>query len=481
MATDISQPTGLVSPKFVNFDVKNPRGETADQIQQDPDFLELRKSVRKYGVLVPLVVRPSNRKQMPFQLLDGERRLRAALAENQDLVPVHIIKGKEVDGRILAYQIHMLRKRWSKSNELVSIKEIRDELLKDNKNLDDSQLFVKLKDVTNHKPAELRDLISLLKFDEQTIAKLQRGELLLSHLVQIDMSFIAPFSREFPGMFRKYGDSNLRKILVNKAENGRLGNTRYLMDHVLKFFIKDEFKAPERRAKFKQLLKKFLDDEKREVSAVVEGMSQKQKRTRKAKKPKKAHKANAKPGETDVPKETTFEYETIDITKKEQKRIEDIRPLFEKELKELSSNETEYLKEAIYCLEKHCFKAATLMIWSAGISRILRYISNDLPDFNRVSKEMADKPKSVYRYLSKNFLQNATDLEQIRENCNDRQLLSYLVYKNFLSMPEFKKLKGNYDTRNDCAHPTEITLSPNEIVVIFENVHNLILNNKKLT
>ena len=55
-----------------------------------------------------------------------------------------------------------------------------------------------------------------------------------------------------------------------------------------------------------------------------------------------------------------------------------------------------------------------------------------------------------------------------------------ICYKKMINVTEFKKLKNNYDTRNDCGHPTSIKLSPNEIVVIFENTYGLLLHNGKL-
>lgn len=93
---------------------------------------------------------------------------------------------------------------------------------------------------------------------------------------------------------------------------------------------------------------------------------------------------------------------------------------------------------------------------------------------------MAKDPKSVYRYFAKNFQKNVTDIDSIRENSNDRHLLSYLVYEKIISTTEFNKLHSNYKTRCDCAHPTDIKLKVNEILSIFENVYDLILNNRKL-
>ncbi len=480
MDTTQIESIGSVSPERISFDKKNPRGEGEEQIKQDKSFKELKKSVRKYGVLVPLVTQRTKSKHKPFKLIDGERRLRAALIENKELVPIHTIGDDESEARILAYNIHMLRKQWSKINELTSIKEIRDELMAKNPDMDDMELFAKLREITTHTGQELRDLLRLLKYSKETIKKLQDGVLAMSHLIQIDASFLSPFRREFPRLYERYGDGNLRKNLVQKAEDGLLGNTRYLMDYVLKYFKDSEdgrYIFSENKNKLRNIIRKFLDDPKQPASFITEKMQKtKKERKKKAKKTKKS-----KRKKTTVSTEAgAFEYKSLKITKKQLSRIRDIRPKLERIASSFSDEESEYIKEGIYCLEKHCFKAATLMIWSAGISRILRYIGHNISDFNKCSKVMFDKPKSVYRYLSKNFQRNATDIDDIRENCNDIQKICYIFYKKFIDVTQFKKLKNNYDTRNDCAHPTSICLTPNEIIVIFENVYNLLFDNSNL-
>ena len=69
-----------------------------DQIHQNPwqprktfdddDMNALSESIKNHGVLQPLVVRPSAE---GFQLVAGERRLRAARAAGLDAVPVHVV------------------------------------------------------------------------------------------------------------------------------------------------------------------------------------------------------------------------------------------------------------------------------------------------------------------------------------------------------------------------------------------------------
>lgn len=471
---------GIIPPGMIEYDRRNPRGETEEQIQEDKRFEELRKSVRKHGVLVPVIVIPSGKKKVPYRLVDGERRVRAAVCENIEGIPVHVVTGEDVDGRILAYNIHMLGKPWTKANELTSIREIIRELEEQNSELSESEIAARLRDVTGHKGHELRDLQILLRYNDTTIEKVQSGNLRVSYLVHIDASFLAPFRREFPRVYGGYEDGRLREILVRKAEDGRLGNTRYLMDHVLTLF-KDENKN-----KLRAALKCFLDNPDEDVKGIVTKMKREPEK-RKAKKKiakkaaEKAKKRRTKAaGTTEDPRSEPFESRSMKITKRHEKRIADIEPLFAAVAGGFSDQEREYIKEALYCLENHCFKAAILMIWAAGISRILQYVDKNIADFHARSDEMRRKPKSFYKHFAGNFAKNASTIEEIKERANDRQLLCYVCYKGFISGADFTKLKNAYDTRNNCAHPTDIELEANEGIVVFQNVHKLLFDNQNL-
>ena len=104
-----------IDPKIIMPDPENVRHESEERIEADESFLRLKESVYTYGVLVPLVIAPYSKsnKEYKYILVDGERRLRAALATNLQKVPVHILDSAEKGNQMLyAFQIHMLRKEW---------------------------------------------------------------------------------------------------------------------------------------------------------------------------------------------------------------------------------------------------------------------------------------------------------------------------------------------------------------------------------
>lgn len=291
MSLTKTEALGLIPPQKIAFDQKNPRGETKEQIEQDIEFKRLRKSVKHNNLFQPVIVRANKSKKQPYRLVDGERRLRAALLEKAELVPVRIIEGDEREGRIAAYNIHTLRKEWDKRIEIAAIKEIIDEIRQTKKNISEAELFKELREITNHKTHDLKTLLALLKYDAETVKKVQDGTLAMSYLVQIDASFLSPLKREFHSLYNEYGDSKLRKNLVNKAEDGLLGGTRYLMDNVLKYF-KDstdgKYIFSENKSKLRRVLKKFLEGPELHASYIVEKMVVRKKKAKKKTKTKKA-------------------------------------------------------------------------------------------------------------------------------------------------------------------------------------------------
>jgi ParB/RepB/Spo0J family partition protein len=119
-----------VDPKKVAFSDSNPRGETAEEMAEDEGFERLKGSVYQHGVLVPIVVhKQTGGDSKPYRLVDGERRLRAALATGLGRVPAHVAPAAEdVSDLIQAVHIHMLRKQWKPVAQARALKRIMRDL-----------------------------------------------------------------------------------------------------------------------------------------------------------------------------------------------------------------------------------------------------------------------------------------------------------------------------------------------------------------
>lgn len=102
----------------------NPRGA----VQFDSSFQRLAASIKEVGILVPLVVRelPKPEGQIKYELVDGERRFRAASAVRRDKAPAHIVK-PDVDDRDLRqfmFHLHMTREQWEPLAQVKSLSEM---------------------------------------------------------------------------------------------------------------------------------------------------------------------------------------------------------------------------------------------------------------------------------------------------------------------------------------------------------------------
>lgn len=489
--------TGLqhISPTSVDFDKNNPRGESASQITNDPEFGKLKISINEFGILEPLIVKRDDNNTGRFILIDGERRLRAALANKATLIPT-IIATSQANGRILAYQIHKLRKAWTKISEVKSIKSIIKDIRKENSTLAPNEIKREILKITGMKSHEAEDLIKLARYEDKIIAAAINGELSMSYLIQIESNFISPIGRKFSQVLLKFDEDKIRQIMVDKAIKGKLNNTRYLMDT-----FKEVFNSYSPHAE--SVLTTFLHDKNMDIEsafnwfkgnigkpnistpqqnsnvaddgnhpAVAANTSQKT-----VSSPPKASSASTVGANNGASSKST----KIGKPQSNAISLEKVRREYENKIAgTLSEIEYQYVMEAITCLEQKCFKAAVLMIWAALIARIHKNIEKYLGDFNAATNEMKKNPKSVYKYYASSFIANVQNMDLLKQNSNDMQLFCYLFYKKIISDTQFKKMKANYDKRCDCAHPTDITLTNNEIVAIFENALAYIFANKAL-
>ncbi|NLH39738.1 MAG: ParB/RepB/Spo0J family partition protein [Elusimicrobia bacterium] len=442
----------------IEFDKNNPRGESEENILKDKEFIKLTNSIKSYGILEPLIVKPNESEKDKYVLIDGERRLRAAKQINLITVPC-LIAASDADARILAYQIHMLRKQWEKPSETKSIRKIIEDLKNSQPNISESELKKKLREITFHREHEIEDLLILCEYDEAVIDKVISGNLDVSYLIQIKKSFLSPLVSNFPEIVKVYGEDKIREILVEKASNGYLVNTRFLMDKYKSVF-KDK-----NHIEAKKILEEFIKNPPETIQESLDKYLKVKKSTQ------KICKRNSK----DI---ASTKSQTIRITPKQETKIKDIRAEYELLGKNLSEEEHSYIAEALTCLEKGCLRAAVVMIWAAGISKIITLIEKDLEEYNRVLNDIKNIKKTPYKYYN-NQIRNDYTQEDLRDG-NDNILMLYLFHKSMINKTEYSSLKADYQIRCDSAHPTTIILTTTKVISIFEDIYSIIFNNKKL-
>jgi ParB family chromosome partitioning protein len=249
-----------ISPNDVKFSTQNPRGESPKEIQSDKSFEQLKDSVAQFGVLVPIVVHIAEKDVgKKYILVDGERRLRAALDANVEEIPAHIATSEDRMGELVqAFHIHMLRKQWKPVAIALAFRRIRRELKKKKKWKSDRELLRELQAMTGCTNKQLEDLQRTVHYPAGVLEDVTAGKMLWSHLVQFEASFVEQLEQHYSGLLKKLGKQEVRRVLIEKAQQKVIETTRDLMTKIVP--IVQRAKTSEQKKFVESLFEKFITD-----------------------------------------------------------------------------------------------------------------------------------------------------------------------------------------------------------------------------
>ena len=411
----------LVDPKNISFDKKNPRGETEEEIKDDTEYQTLVESVKDNDVWVPLIVKDNkSASDKPYILVDGERRLRAALDCKKSLVPVNIIKSDDLENRSLAFQIHMLRKQWSVPAQVRALKEIRDQLVKHNKDITEKGINRHLRKHTSYKQSQLSYLLPLMKYADGSIKRVEEEGLSHSYLIQIESSFISPLKREFPEIYKEYGEKRLHKILIQKALDGKLVKTRYLMENFLQLF-----RLKDRKNILSRQIKKFLNKRDEDIVELVEKVKSVRIKAKKKSTTRRARKKKKDMEDTEIP-------EPVNLR---EKLISHEREIIGSHVFDLIFN---YLRESIMEFEKRMdFRFKDEIELQHFIYAILRslFLSTEFEDPTEKKVGKSAKPD----FVIKDF-KIIIEVKYVRDRKHAKKIYDELA----IDLPKYKRSKyGN--------------------------------------
>jgi len=222
-----------VDPSTVDPNEDNPRGQDPEQIQADDDFTKLRDSVRRFGVLVPLVVRRAPHGRFDYTLIDGERRLRAALSVNARKVPIRIVDDVSEDAVAQSFHIHSLRKQWDPIAYVHSVKGLIKKLCDKDPSLrrNEAVLRREVARLTGLGRADLERYVrTALRYSDKQLKEVDSGAVGISHIWEIEERFIEPVRLRFPGFFGRVGEDVVRDRLLEKAKREVLVGAQALRD-----------------------------------------------------------------------------------------------------------------------------------------------------------------------------------------------------------------------------------------------------------
>jgi ParB/RepB/Spo0J family partition protein len=198
----------------------NPRGESVRD--NDDQFQYLKRSIKEFGLLVPIVVQRSSAKENEFILLDGERRYHAVKELGFDEVPAHILDDSiDIDqGKNLMFHIHTTRLQWDAYQQCKALEPLYDSLykrFKGNENNVAKQLVL----LTGTNQRTLNARLNFLRWPKKIkdVVYDQRPELYYT-VVEIEGQIIAPALKNFPLYFETVKVDDVREFLFNKYLRG---------------------------------------------------------------------------------------------------------------------------------------------------------------------------------------------------------------------------------------------------------------------
>ncbi len=190
----------------------------------DPDSLaELKESIRKVGILVPLIVFKDETGDN-YTLLDGERRWICAMELGLPQVPVNEIERPTPLQNILRmFNIHNVQKQWSSIEAALKIEKLS-ELTEDKRAITLSQL-------TGLKPGQIRRYRQILKLTGKGRGAMLefvrsgggRGE--KASIMEEMLPVLRIIERDYPGLWSDYDYGNrLIDLFILKYKQGAIGN-----------------------------------------------------------------------------------------------------------------------------------------------------------------------------------------------------------------------------------------------------------------
>ena len=142
-----------------------------------------------------------------------------------------------------------------------------------------------------------------------------------------------------------------------------------------------------------------------------------------------------------------------------------------------SSEENEYLKEAVDCARHNFYRASVVLGWCATIARIHKAIEKTgYPQFNVASSTMASQTKG--RFKKFNAVQNVSSISELRE-VFDTVVIWILEGMQFIDSNQHTRLRSCFDMRCQCAHPGDAPVTHYNLLSYFSDLNEIVFKNQK--
>jgi ParB/RepB/Spo0J family partition protein len=227
-----------VKPTYIKPSQENPRSNDFDK---DKDFLRLKESVTNYGVLVPIIIKRLSRQEkgIRYQLIDGERRWRAAIATNRDTIPAYVLPAeKDLDVLATMFQIHMNQEGWNAVEQVRAMEKMISVLKADagrkykTDEEIDKELVKRIMSITGMDETNAWSRIRFFRWPEQLREYIYRetNKNYYSYAVEIEAKIVEPAFRNFPDITKKISPDSVREALFEKVTSGYVRRAEEIRD-----------------------------------------------------------------------------------------------------------------------------------------------------------------------------------------------------------------------------------------------------------
>ena len=193
----------------------NPRGQGIRESDEQFDYLK--RSIKQFGLIVPLIVQQKRGKTERFRLLDGERRYLALRELGIREAPANVITADidEEKAKQVMFHIHTNRVQWGAFQQCKALEPMYAALKKEYG--DEVRIAKELVKLTGTNPRTINDRMNFLRWPEkiknQVYAK--RSDLYWT-IAEIESGIMIPAQHNFPAYFRRVPPDEVREFLLNK-------------------------------------------------------------------------------------------------------------------------------------------------------------------------------------------------------------------------------------------------------------------------
>jgi len=198
----------------------NPRGPWVRA--NDDQFNYLKRSIREFGLIVPLVVQELKGAKKKYRLVDGERRYLALKELGIKDTPAHVILD-EIDKdevKNIMFHIHTNRVQWDACQQCKALEPLYKQL-KDKFKEDENKIAIELVKRTGTNKRTINDRLNFLRWpvNIKNMVYDDRSDLYWT-IAEIEGGIIKPAEKNFPNYFKIVKKDEVRKLLLKKYIDG---------------------------------------------------------------------------------------------------------------------------------------------------------------------------------------------------------------------------------------------------------------------